>query len=190
MLAKRPPFPYSRRMCFRSIIVWALAATGAACLSVGADLGATPTLTSIRIEQAERAPATPSETATEFIQAAVAADIQRTTALVAADTRALELICGDELIFGHADGRIQTKSELLGSLTAGEMHYFAINPGPREVRILGEAVALVFGSAELLVGNAEDSQPLKIRYLAVYRFDARLGWRLTAYQSTQRTAEE
>ncbi len=190
MLAKPSPLPYSRRMCFRSILVWALAATGAACLAAATELGTAPPLAPIRIEQAERAAATPSETATELIQAAVAADIQRTTALVAADTRALELLCGDELIFGHADGRIQTKSELLAALSTGEMRYFALNPGPREVRILAEAVALVFGSAELLVGTAEDSRPLKIRYLAVYRFDARLGWRLTAYQSARRTTEE
>ena len=70
------------------------------------------------------------------------------------------------------------------------MHYFAINPGPREVRLLAEAVALIFGSAELLVGTAEKSHQLKIRYLAVYRRDARLGWRLTAYQSTRRATEE
>ena len=177
-------------MRFRSLIALVLFTTTAAgARAVDTPAVATPK-TPIRIEQPGAPDATPSDLANELIQAAVAADIQRTAALVAADTNALELLCGDELVFGHADGRIQSKAALLDALNAGEMRYFAINPGPREVRLLAEAVALVFGSAELLVGTAEDSHQLKIRYLAVYRRDARLGWRLTAYQSARRTTEE
>jgi hypothetical protein len=168
-----------------------LVATGAAYLRAGDEARAHPLPAPVHIESTESDPTSvPRDTANELLQAAVAADIQRTAALVAGDTRALDLICGDELVFGHADGSIQSKSALLASLEAGERRYFAINPGPREVRLLAEAVALVFGSAELLVGTAESSQPLKIRYLAVYRFDARLGWRLTAYQSARRTGAE
>jgi hypothetical protein len=132
----------------------------------------------------------PPTAVTEPVQTVVAADIQRSAALVATDTQTLDRLCGDELVFGHADGRVQSKVELLAALESGEMRYYAINPGPREVRLLTETVALVFSSAELLVGTAENSRQLKIRYLAVYQRDARLGWRLTAYQSVRRTAEE
>lgn len=178
-------------MCRRIVLALLIAASGAAWLPAGAESLAPQPLAPIHIEPTDGStpPAARADAAAELIQAAVAADIQRTAALVAADTRALDLICGDELVFSNPDGSIQTKTELLASLEAGEKRYFAINPGPREVRLLAEAVALVFGSAEMLMGNAENSQPLKIRYLAVYRFDSRLGWRLTAYQSTRRTTE-
>jgi len=176
-------------MCFRSFLVSVLAATGVACVGADNEFSSAPAMAPIRIESAITT-TDKNDPAAELIQAAVAADIQRTAALVAADTKALDTLCGDELIFGHADGRIQSKAELLAALSAGDLRYFAINPGQREVRLLAEAVALVFGSAELLVGTVENARPLKIRYLAVYRFDARLGWRLTAYQSSLRTAEE
>lgn len=177
-------------MCLRLILVSALAAGGVLFGRAQDDSTAASPLAHIQIESANDTARAKNNAAAELIQAAVVADIQRTAALVAADTKALDLLCGDELVFGHADGRNQTKAELLAALTSGEMRYFAINPGPRDVRLLAEAVALVFGSAELLVGTADDSHPLKIRYLAVYRFDARKGWRLTAYQSARRTAEE
>jgi hypothetical protein len=189
MLANPSPPAYSAGMCLRSFLVSVLTATGVACAGADNASGSAPAMAPIRIESAATTTAK-SDPAEELIQAAVAADIQRTAALVAADTKALDQLCGDELIFGHADGRIQSKAELLASLSAGDIRYFAINPGQREVRLLAEAVALVFSSAELLVGTAENARPLKIRYLAVYRFDARLGWRLTAYQSSQRTTEE
>jgi hypothetical protein len=176
-------------MCLRSFLVSVLAATGVACAGAGNESRPAPTMAPIRIGSDASSTAT-NDPAAELMQTAVAADIQRTAALVAADTRALDQLCGDELIFGHADGHLQSKAELLASLSAGDLRYFAINPGQREVRLLAEAVALVFGSAELLVGTVENARPLKIRYLAVYRFDARLGWRLTAYQSAPRPEEE
>ena len=188
-LANPPPPAYSGGMCLQSFLVSVLVATGVACAGADDESTATAPMAAIRIESAATSTAK-NDPAAELIQAAVAADIQRTAALVAADTKALDTLCGDELIFGHADGRIQSKAELLASLSAGDMRYFAINPGQRDVRLLAEAVALVFGSAELLVGTADNARPLKIRYLAVYRFDARLGWRLTAYQSSLRTSEE
>jgi ketosteroid isomerase-like protein len=178
-------------MRFQFLLVLALAAVGAvSTCAAGDEIAAPPAMEPIHVGSAGAAAAPKNDLTAELIQAAVAADIQRTAALVAADTNTLDQLCGDELIFGHADGRIHSKAELLDALNAGEMRYFAINPGPREVRLLAEAVALVFGSAELLVGTADDSHQLKIRYLAVYRRDARLGWRLTAYQSARRTAEE
>jgi len=121
----------------------------------------------------------------DLIRSVAATEIQRTAALVAGDARILERIFAEELTYGHADGHVDTKDEFLGALTSRRVRYHAINPGARTVRMVGENVALVAGSADLLIGTADAPTALAIRYLAVYRLDLRTSsWKLTAYQST------
>jgi hypothetical protein len=134
--------------------------------------------------RAESPPAQP-DPSVMLVRSVAATEIQRTAALVSGDTRVLEQIFAEELTYGHADGRVDTKDALLTSLTIHRLRYHAINPGPRTVRVVGDNVALVAGTADLLVGTADAPTAFSIRYLAVYRFDPRAeGWKLTAYQST------
>lgn len=120
----------------------------------------------------------------------VGAEVQRVAALVAGDTAVLQRLFADTLTYGHADGRLETKEELLLGIQTGRQRYHAINPGERTVRTLGEDHALIAGTAELLVGPADAPLKLRVRFLAVYARALRGGWQLIAYQSTRLPAAE
>lgn len=112
-----------------------------------------------------------------------AADLRRISALIHADRTALDAVLADELTYGHSDGRLQTKTELLAALTAGAVTYQSYDGPPPTVRIQ-ETVALLSGIAELEATARGTKVKLWLRYLAVY--EKREGsWRLTAYQSTR-----
>ena len=112
-----------------------------------------------------------------------AADLRRISALIHADRAALEAVLADEVIYGHSDGRLQTKAELLAALASGGVTYQSYDGPPPTVRIQ-ETVALLSGVAELEATARGTKVKLWLRYLAVY--EKRDGaWWLTAYQSTR-----
>ena len=135
-------------------------------------------------------PASKSDALQSLAESALATDVQRTAALVASDAKLLEQILADDLTYGHADGRIETKDDVLGGLLTGRDRYQAVSPGLRTVRLIAPTVALVSGRADLLMGPASAPFTTKVRYLAAYRLDPRFGWQLAAYQSTRLAAEE
>jgi Domain of unknown function (DUF4440) len=112
-----------------------------------------------------------------------AADLRRISALIHADRATLDAVLGDELTYGHSDGRLQTKTELLSAVTAGAVTYRSYDGPPPFVRIQ-ENMALLSGIAEIEATARGTPVKLWLRYLAVY--EKRDGvWRLTAYQSTR-----
>lgn len=111
------------------------------------------------------------------------ADLRRISGLIHADRAALESVLADDLTYGHSDGRLQTKAELLAALSTGAVTYQSYDGPPPSVRIQ-ENVALLSGIAELDATARGTKVKLWLRYLAVY--EKREGvWRLTAYQSTR-----
>jgi hypothetical protein len=112
-----------------------------------------------------------------------AADLRRIRALIHADRAGLEAVLADDLTYGHSDGRIQTRSELLAALTSGVVTYQSYDGPPPAVRIQ-DNVALLTGIAELEATARGTRVKLWLRYLAVYvKRDG--AWRLTAYQSSR-----
>jgi ketosteroid isomerase-like protein len=112
-----------------------------------------------------------------------AADLQRVQALVKGDRAALAAVLADELIYSHADGRVQTKAELLAALAAGTVTYESYDGPTPIVRVEGDCAWLA-GTAELRASMRGTRVRFALRYLAVY---GRRGgaWRLVAYQSTR-----
>jgi ketosteroid isomerase-like protein len=112
-----------------------------------------------------------------------AADLRRISALIHADRPALEAVLADELSYGHSDGRVQTKAELLAALEGGAVTYQSYDGPSPVVRVHGN-VATLAGTAELRATARGTRVQLWIRYLAVYvkRGDT---WRLNDYQSTR-----
>ena len=112
-----------------------------------------------------------------------AADLSRISALIHADRPGLEAVLADELSYGHSDGRVQTKVELLAALEAGAVTYQSYDGPSPVVRLHGD-VATLSGTAELRATARGTRVQLWIRYLAVYvkRGDT---WRLMDYQSTR-----
>jgi hypothetical protein len=111
----------------------------------------------------------------------VEVDAVRRRALVAGDVATLGELFADGLRYGHANGRVDTKQELLAGLASGELRYRAIRYETAEAREVGGAW-VVSGRQTVEVtagGRAITSESV---FVAVYTHE-RGRWRLVAYQS-------
>lgn len=110
--------------------------------------------------------------------ALLAAEDQRFDAQVAHDVKALAAEMADELVYTHATGRRQTKSEYLRDFESGHIPYRSIKANDRSARVFG-AVGITRGVLHMLVGDKD----LYSTYLGVYvKRDGR--WRLLDWQSS------
>ena len=112
-----------------------------------------------------------------------AADLRRISALINGDRATLDAVLDDSLTYGHADGRVQTKAELLAALSSGAVTYHSYDGPPPTVRVEG-GIALLSGVAELQASARGTRVQLSLRYLAVYA-RKESAWRLIAYQSAR-----
>ena len=109
-------------------------------------------------------------------------DALRREAMVDADVAALRELFADGLRYGHANGEVHAKEELLGLLGSGRLDYRAIRIEESETRELAGAF-VVTGRQTIEVtatGRALTSHSV---FSAVYARECRR-WRLVAYQST------
>ena len=113
-----------------------------------------------------------------------AADLARIRALIHADREALAAVLADDLTYGHSDGRLQNKAELLAALAGGAVTYQSYDGPPPAVRIQ-KGIALLSGVAELEATAHGARVKFWLRYLAVYAKREDGAWQLTAYQSTR-----
>jgi len=110
-------------------------------------------------------------------------DALRREALVNADVTALRELFADGLRYGHANGEVHAKEELLGLLGSGRLDYRAIRVEEIETRELAGTL-VVTGRQTIEVRAAGRDVTSRSVFTAVY---AREGgrWRMVAYQSTQ-----
>src|SRR2546429_8663894 len=112
----------------------------------------------------------------------LAAEDRRFAAMMQADTGTLAHLLAPDLTYTHTDGAQNTRAELLQLVGSGALRYASITPDAREVRVVGSN-AVVTGRSAMRVDAEGQTHVFRIRYLAVYRRDAR-GWALIAWQST------
>ena len=112
----------------------------------------------------------------------VEVDAARRRALVAGDVAVLSALLADGMRYGHANGEVQTRQELLASLESGALRYRAIRYEASEAREVGGAF-VVSGrqTIEVTAGGREITS--RSVFVAVYT-RARGGWKLVAYQSS------
>ena len=109
-------------------------------------------------------------------------DALRREALVDADVAALRDLFADGLRYGHANGEVHPKEELLGLVGSGRIDYRAIRVEEIETRALAGAL-VVTGRQAVLVRSGGREVTSRSVFTAVYaREDG--AWRLVAYQST------
>ena len=109
-------------------------------------------------------------------------DAQRREALVNADVPALRELFADGLRYGHANGEVHGKQELLERLGSGQLDYRAIRVEDSEARELAGAW-VVTGSQTIEVTSAGRDVTSHSVFTAVYTRDGGR-WQLVAYQST------
>lgn len=108
-------------------------------------------------------------------------DAPRREALVEGDVAALEVLLADGMRYGHANGEVQTKQELIAALASGRIDYRAIRLEAGETHEVAGAL-VVTGRQTVEVTAEGRAVTSHSAFSAVYARDAGR-WRLVAYQS-------
>lgn len=131
---------------------------------------------------ASAAPAAPA--APESIAAQIrTADAARVRATMRADVAQLAPLLSAALIYGQADGRVQSKEEYLAAVAAQRMRYESYDYEEMNVIPLAADAALATGRVLARVSLGGRHTQMGIRFLAVWRREDGQ-WRLVAYQSS------
>jgi len=110
-------------------------------------------------------------------------ETKRFHAMEKADVVTLEGILSDDLIYTHADGKSQSKFDVLATVGSSEMRYESITPYDARVRIYRE-MAVVTGRASIKIRAHGQQESFDICYLDVYaKQDGR--WQMVAWQSSR-----
>jgi hypothetical protein len=139
----------------------------------------------------QAAEATPPAVAADDVGAIAAvqvADDQRTQAMVSADRQALGALLSDELVYGHSNGQVDTKSSLIAALADHRMVYERFDYRERVFVPAGPGMMLMRGRVIATIRNGEHRVPLDLQFLAVWREENKR-WRFLAWQSARRPDE-
>ena len=112
-----------------------------------------------------------------------AADAARVLATIRADVPKLAPLLSDALVYGHADGRVQGKTDYLHAVAAKRLRYESYDYEEMKITPLGTDVAAMTGRVRLRASFDERPVQMRIRFLAVWRREDDR-WRLFAYQSS------
>ena len=101
-------------------------------------------------------------------------------AAVKQDRTALESLLADDLVYTHAGGQVQSKSEYIAGVMKGPPHYESMTYSDMKIRLYGNtAVLTAFADVKLT------NQPLfRVRTLHVY-VENNGHWQLVAHESTR-----
>ncbi|MCF7688542.1 MAG: nuclear transport factor 2 family protein [Cephaloticoccus sp.] len=112
------------------------------------------------------------------------ADAKRVLATIAGDANRLADLLSEQLRYGHADGRVQTKEDFLAAVRSNQMRYEAYDYEELQITPTDDNVAILSGRASLRVRMGEQQFAFRLRFLAVWRHEG-TAWRLFVYQSAQ-----
>ena len=102
--------------------------------------------------------------------------------MVAADPGEMRRWFADDLAYVHSTGQVESRNQLVESITSGRTRYVAVTPVERQVVSLGAGAAIVRGRGRFQVTAGGNALDLQIRYLAVYGKQDGV-WRLRSWQS-------
>lgn len=112
------------------------------------------------------------------------ADTARVLCTLRGDTDRLARLLSDSLIYGHADGRVQTKEVFLAAVRTNRIKYEAYDYQETKITRVTDDVAIMTGHAQLKASMGREHVAFALRFLAVWRREAGT-WRLFAYQSSK-----
>jgi hypothetical protein len=116
------------------------------------------------------------------IAAVKRADVARVEATVAGNVESLGRLLSEDLTYGHADGRIQTKADFIAAVGSNRVHYQAYDYLEAHMAAVGASVVTMTGRVRLKATAAGKEVAFTLRFLAVWRQEGS-DWRLYAYQS-------
>jgi hypothetical protein len=112
------------------------------------------------------------------------ADERRIQATMSGSADALSALLSDELHYAHADGRVQTKDQLIAALDSHDLKYLSAQPGNLHYQQISEGVGALSGTTRFVVELKGQRLTYTLRFLSVWRQEAGQ-WRLLSYQSAR-----
>jgi ketosteroid isomerase-like protein len=109
-------------------------------------------------------------------------DDERSRAMTAADTAALERLMSDDIVYTHSSGRLDSKKSFIASIANGTVKYRRIDR--KEVAAsLREGFCILTGAVEIDVETGGKLLNLKLRFSNVWERTGK-GWQQIVWQST------
>jgi len=103
--------------------------------------------------------------------------------LIAKDSVALSIILADEVTYGHTNGIIQTKAQLIRSVVSGEQDYKSIDPSDMKIRVYENTGVVTMNSK---VSMIYQSKPLELNmFVTLVWIKNNDDWKLVARQSVK-----
>ena len=112
------------------------------------------------------------------------ADTARVLSTLRGDADRLSRLLSNELVYNHADGRVQTKEVFLAAVRTNKIKYDAYDYLEKKITRVSDDVAVMSGRAHLKASSPKERVEFDIRFLALWRREEG-EWRLFAYQSTR-----
>jgi ketosteroid isomerase-like protein len=114
-----------------------------------------------------------------------ALDARRIAALINADTKALDEIYSDELVYVHSGGKIDSKKPYLALLTSGSLDYVSQQYDP-PARVVVANPDSAFVTGKVTIELKSKTGQLSKRVLTTTTAYARTaaGWKVVLYQGT------
>jgi len=107
-------------------------------------------------------------------------------ALIAKDSAALSDLLTADATFGHTNGLIQTRAQLIRSVVSGEQDYKAIDPSDMNIRMYGTTGVV---NIKLHIRMNYAGKPLELYMKGLYVWiKAGNDWQLTARQTVKADA--
>jgi hypothetical protein len=116
--------------------------------------------------------------------ALLAIDQKRINAQIQGDVSTLEMLLGDDLLYVHAAGLMQSKVEFIADLKSGKRQYKSIKNSDMKLHMTKD-LAVISAQSDIVVDSQGREVNLSVRIVEVY---AKRGgrWQLIAYQATNR----
>jgi ketosteroid isomerase-like protein len=111
------------------------------------------------------------------------ADATRIEATLAGDAAKLTAVLSDDLVYGLADGRGQSKAQLLTAVAMSRVRFTACDYLDTQLFELASGVISMTGRARVRTETQGTPAESGLRFLAVWRREDDGRWRLVAYQS-------
>lgn len=99
------------------------------------------------------------------------------------DVGALDDILHEHLLFGHSDGRLESKEDFISSITQSKVVYEQITVG-NQTLVNNKDTALLRGEMSVTVTRAGSKNSYKLNVLHVWIYEKRR-WRMVGRQATR-----
>lgn len=99
------------------------------------------------------------------------------------DVGALDELLHEHLLFGHSDGRLESKEDFLSSVTQGKVVYEKITVGGQTL-VNNKDTALLRGLMEVTVARGDAKSTYRLNVLHVWIYEKRR-WRMVGRQATR-----